>query len=302
MSQKVALVLSSGGARGIAHIGVIEAMLELGYEISSISGCSMGAVVGAVYAADEMVAYKNWLCNLDKLDVFKLIDFTLSTQGFIRGERVFKEMKKFLHDRKIEDLKIPFSANAVDIMNGEEIVFTSGSIYKAIRASSSIPSVMKPSIVVHKALVDGGVLNPLPINNVSRIKGDQLIVSNVNAPIKYVGHKTSNKAQKASANHYKILLDQFVQKWGKYLQKKDLTPIQYEKNPKSKFGYLDLMNQSINLMQDQLAAHTIKQYQPEKVVNISRDICGAFDFYQAEELIEAGKQAFYKVHQNNIQS
>jgi len=298
-TKSVALVLSSGGARGVAHIGVIEALLAEGYEISSISGCSMGAVVGAVYAAGELDAYKNWLCNLDKLDVFKLIDFTLSTQGFIRGEKVFREMKKFLHDRKIEELNIPFSANATDIVNGEEVVFSTGSLYKAIRASSSIPSVLKPSIVDHRELVDGGVLNPLPIDNVSRSTNDLLVVSDVNSPIKYDNQTTTNKAQKASASHYKILLDQFVQKWGDYLPKKDLTPIRHEKSAKSKFGYLDLMNQSINLMQDKLAAQTIAQHQPDIIVNVSRDICGAFNFYRAEELIEAGKQAFHKAHKKS---
>jgi len=300
MSKSVALVLSSGGARGVAHIGVIEALLAEGYNITSISGCSMGAVVGAVYAAGELEAYKNWLCNLDKLDVFKLIDFTLSTQGFIRGERVFKEMKKFLHERKIEDLNIPFVANATDIVNGKEVIFKSGSIYDAIRASSAIPSVLKPSIINKVELVDGGVLNPLPISNITRTTNDLLIVSDVNAPIKYAQRNISSQARKASANHYKILLDQFVKKWSDFLPKKDLTPIGHEKSPQIKFGYLDLMNQSINLMQDRLAAHTIAQYPPHQIVNISRDAGGAFDFYRAEELIEAGKQAFYKTYKPNV--
>jgi NTE family protein len=296
MNKSVALVLSGGGARGIAHIGVIEALLDEGYEITSISGCSMGAVVGAVYAAGELEAYKDWLCNLDKLDVFKLIDFTLSTQGFIRGERVFKEMKKFLHDQKIEDLNIPFSANATDIINGKEVVFKTGSLYDAIRASSSIPSVLKPCIIDHIELVDGGVLNPLPIANVLRVKNDILVVSDVNAPITYIPQSTTNNAKKASANHYKLLMDQFIQKWGEYLPKKDLTPIKHPENPKGKFGYLDLMNQSINLMQDRLTAQTISQHNPDMSIKVSRDSCRAFDFYRGEELIAAGKRAFYKTY------
>lgn len=302
MNKSVALVLSSGGARGVAHIGVIEALLAEGYTISSISGCSMGAVVGAVYAAGELPAFKDWLCNLDKLDVFKLIDFTLSTQGFIRGERVFKEMKKFLHDQKIEDLNIPFAANATNIVNGEEVVFTSGSLYKAIRASSSIPSVLKPSLINNQQLVDGGVINPLPISNVIRTSGDLLVVSDVNSPIAYNHPKKSNDAEKASANHYKILLDQFIQKWSDFLPKKDLTPIRHTKSSQTKFGYLDLMNKSINLMQDQIASHTISKYNPDFVINISRDASSAFDFYRSKDLIALGRQTFYKTYQSQIES
>ena len=120
VSKSVALVLSSGGARGVAHMGGIEALLEEGYTITSIAGSSMGAVVGGVYAAGKFEEYKDWISNLDKLDVFKLLDFTLSTQGFVRGERVFKEMKKFIEDRDIEDLTLPFAAVATDIVNKKE--------------------------------------------------------------------------------------------------------------------------------------------------------------------------------------
>ena len=302
MSKSVALVLSSGGARGVAHIGVIEALLEEGYTISSISGCSMGAVVGAVYAAGEMEAFKDWLCNLDKLDVFKLIDFTLSTQGFIRGERVFKEMKKFLHERKIEELNIPFAANAVDIANGQEVVFTSGDLYKALRASSAIPSVLKPSLINNQELVDGGVLNPLPIDHVVRNSGDLLVVSDVNSPVRHKYPKKLDEAQKASANHYKILLDQFVKKWSDFLPKKDLTPIKHDRNAQGKFGYLDLMTQSINLMQDKIASQTISKYNPDFLVSISRDASGTFDFYRSKELIEIGKQAFHESYKTSTKS
>jgi len=292
MSKSVALVLSSGGARGVAHIGVIDALLEEGYEITSISGCSMGSVVGAVYASGELPAYRDWLCNLDKLDVFKLIDFTLSTQGFIRGERVFDQMKKFLADRKIEDLNIPFVANATDIISGKEVVFKSGSLYEAIRASSAIPSVLKPSVINNQTLVDGGVINPLPISNLTRNKGDILVVSNVNSPIPLAraNKKSSNKDK--SASHYKILLDKLTKKWGQYLPTKDLTPINFERNKSADMGYLDLMTQSINLMQDRLVSNIIEHNSPDINVRISRDASGTFDFYRSKELIEIGKKAF----------
>ena len=127
MNNNVSLVLSGGGARGIAHIGVIEELEKQGFNIKSISGTSMGSLVGAVYAVGKMQEYKNWIYTLDRLDVFKLIDFTFSSQGLVKGDRVFKKMKEFIPDTNIEDLEIHYAATAADIINNKEVVFTKGS-------------------------------------------------------------------------------------------------------------------------------------------------------------------------------
>ena len=144
MKQKVALVLSGGGARGIAHIGVIEALEEQEFEISSVAGTSMGALIGGIYALGKLEVYKDWLCTLDKMKVFALIDFTLSGQGFIKGDKVFHKMRELIADANIEDLKIPYTAVAADILNKKEVVFTKGSVLDAIRASIAIPTVFTP--------------------------------------------------------------------------------------------------------------------------------------------------------------
>ncbi len=151
------MVLSGGGARGIAHIGVVEELEKRGFEIRSIAGTSMGALVGGIYAVGKLQEFKNWLYTLDKLDVFKLIDFTLSSQGLIKGDRVFKKMKEFIPDKNIEDLKIHYAATATDIINNKEVVFNQGSIYDAIRASVAIPTVITPVKQDDTLLVDGGV-------------------------------------------------------------------------------------------------------------------------------------------------
>ena len=124
MKKKVSLVLSGGGARGIAHIGVIEELERQGFEIQSIAGTSMGALVGGIYGSGKMQAYKEWIYKLNKYEVFKLIDFSLSKQGFIKGDRVFNKMKEFIPDMNIEDLKIHYTATATDILNKNEVVFT----------------------------------------------------------------------------------------------------------------------------------------------------------------------------------
>lgn len=285
-SKNVALVLSSGGARGMAHIGVIEGLIAQGYNITAISGSSMGAVVGGMYAAGKLNEYKEWLLQLDKLEVFRLVDFTFSAQGFIRGEKVFNEMKKFIKDEKIEKLNIPFCAVACDIMNRKEMIFDKGSLYTALRASASIPSIIKPSVYNEVELVDGGVTNPIPINHVKRNPGDLIVVSDVNATIDY---EQPQKFVQTKNNKQPRVLEQFLQKWEELVPKRG-----EQKKVKKKLSYFELFNKSVNLMQDQISSHIIQKYKPDILVEISREACNTFDFHKAEELIEAGKLAFNK--------
>lgn len=287
MSKSVALVLSSGGARGVAHMGVIEALLEEGYTIKSIAGSSMGAVVGAVYAAGKLEEYKEWICNLDKLDVFKLLDFTLSTQGFVRGERVFNEMKKFIQDRDIEDLDIPFSAVATDIVNKKEVVFSSGSLYAALRASAAIPSVLKPSIIDNVELVDGGVLNPIPIYHVKRTPEDVLVVSDVNADVP--NHMA--KSKKEDKNRFAPLLE----KWS------SIFPGIGNSNKTKRLGIFEVFARSIDLMQDRISDYIIDQNNPHLVIKMSREMCSTFEFYRSAELIEYGREVTRKAIKNELQ-
>ncbi|WP_305038995.1 patatin-like phospholipase family protein [Fulvivirga ligni] len=278
MSKSVALVLSSGGARGVAHIGVIEGLLEAGYEITSISGSSMGAVVGAVYATGKLDEYKEWVSNFDKVDVFKLMDFTLSTQGFVRGDKVFNEMKKFIPDCNIEDLDIPYAAIATDIVNRREVVFTSGSLFQALRASAAIPSVMKPAVINDVELVDGGVLNPIPINYVQRHEGDIVVVSDVNAAIPC---SVKNKQLETKGRFTPL-----IEKWNSFFPKNS--------NRLKRLSYFDLIAKSVDLMQDRISEAILAQNQPEIVIRISRETCGTFEFYRSTELIDCGKEELYK--------
>jgi NTE family protein len=279
MNNKVALVLSGGGARGIAHIGVIEELEKRGYEITSIAGTSMGAVIGGMYAAGKLEEYKKWMCSLDKIKVFSLVDFTFSADGIVKGDKVLNTIKEFVPDTNIEDLKIAYSATAADIENHKEIVYREGSLYEAIRASIAIPMVITPVIKDNAIIVDGGVVNNLPISNVKRNKGDLLVAVYVNANVPIIKLKVSKKEKKEKKSVYLQKLNEF------YEQLNIISP----KPRKEKISYFTLIDKTIVSASLQLVQLSIQKNPPDILVNISRDTCGTYDFYKAEELVEIGR-------------
>lgn len=282
--KKIALVLSGGGARGIAHIGVIEELEKRGYEITSIAGTSMGALVGGMYAAGKLEEYKNWMCSLDKMKVFSLVDFTFSADGIVKCDKVLNAIKNFVPDTNIEDLKIDYSATAADIENHREIVYRTGSLYEAIRASVAIPMVITPVIKNGAIIVDGGVVNNLPISNVKRNKGDLLIAVYVNANVPIIKLNVSKKEEKEKKSVYLKKINEFYE----YLN------IISPKQKKGKIGYFTLIDKTIVSASLQMVQLTIEKNPPDILVNISRDTCGTYDFYKAAELVEIGRIAAMK--------
>ena len=279
MKKNVTLVLSGGGARGFAHIGAIEELESRGYTINSIAGTSMGALVGGVYAAGKMNEYKEWVYNLDKQKIFKLLDFSFSNQGLIKGDKVLKTMKEFIPDANIEDLKIKYTATAFDLAQNKEIVFREGSLYNAIRASISIPTVFTPVIYGDSVLVDGGVVNNIPINNAIRTKNDILIAVYVNADVPIHNISISDKRKRH---------DIYIQKINEFRKKLyDSVP----RDQSKKLHYFNLINDTIAVMTNHLASTIIKDYPPDILVEISKRSCGIYDFIKAEELVEIGRYA-----------
>jgi NTE family protein len=284
MKQKVSLVLSGGGARGIAHIGVIEELEKQGFEIHSIIGTSMGALVGGVYALGKMEEYKDWLYSLDRMKVFALVDFTLSSQGLVKGDKVLNKMKEFIPDAKIEELKIHYAAVAADIVNKKEVVFTKGSVFKAIRASMAIPTVFTPVKTKNGLLVDGGVINNIPLNHAKRESGDLLIAVNVNADIPLEKPAVSKKEDKANQSAYQQKIKEFYQ----HLQ--EILP----SNKEEKLGYFDLINKTIGMMTSHIGQTNLKNHPPDILMEISREACTTYDFYRAKELVQMGRHAALK--------
>ncbi|MDB5018304.1 MAG: rssA [Mucilaginibacter sp.] len=284
MKQKVALVLSGGGARGIAHIGAIEELEKRGFKITSIAGTSMGALIGGVYALGKMEIYKDWLLTLDRMKVFRLVDFTFSGQGLVKGEKLFNKLRELIDDANIEDLKMPYAAIAADIINKKEVVFTKGSMLDAIRASIAIPTILTPVRTEDGMLVDGGVINSLPIEHVKRTLGDILVVVNVNAPIPFERPPANGNGTLSKPSVYQEKLRDFYD----YLHK--INPAKHEE----KFGYFDIINKTMSLITYHTGQLSLEKYKPDILISISHECCGTFEFYKAEEMIAAGKCAAIK--------
>ena len=289
MSRNVALVLSSVGARGIAHIGVIEELEKAGFKITSVAGTSMGSVVGAMFALGKLEEYKQWLLQVTKMDIIKFLDLTIEHGGLVKGEKIVQVMAGFVGNVNIEDLPIPYTAVAVDIRRHEEVVFTTGNLMKAIRASISIPTVFLPVSQDHSFLVDGGVLNPLPLDVVKRQPGDILVSVNVNSPEKF-NPAHDEVISTAHQQGYLNARERLNEKWSKLVNRGNK-----EVKLKSKeIGMFDLISESINLMQHRMSIHAIEKYNPDITINISAKVATIFDFYRAEALIEIGRQACRK--------
>jgi NTE family protein len=176
----ISLALGSGGARGYAHIGAIEELCSQGFDIRSVSGCSMGALIGGIYAAGKLDVYRDWVKALQRFDVLRLLDWTFRG-GLIKGDRIISKLRDLIGDVNIEDLPISYTAVAVDLMAQREVWFSRGSLFDAIRASIAIPAVLRPHHYQGRTLVDGGLLNPVPITPTLRDLTDCTIAIDVNA-------------------------------------------------------------------------------------------------------------------------
>jgi NTE family protein len=280
--KNVALVLSSGGARGFAHIGVIKVLEKEGYKITSVAGTSMGALVGGIYATGQLANFEEWICSLDIKEVLRLTDLSISNKGLVKGKKIIEKMKEIVPERNIEDLDIPFCAVATDILNGNEKIFTRGKLYDAIRASISIPTVFQPFQIGENHYVDGGVLNPIPINRITRRENDLLVVVDVNSLIPF-----EREPAVEDNTIYKKYFRQL-----KIIQNKQNSVI--PRNKKDEISLFNLTNKSISLMLHQISALTLKNYKPDLSINISKESFGTYDFYKAREIIREGESAARK--------
>lgn len=284
--KKVHLVLGSGGARGIAHIAVIEELEKAGYEIIEVIGCSMGAVVGGIYAAGHLPEYKKWILGLSKRDVFDLLDFTFAKQGFVKGEKLFAKHVEVTGEEKIEDFPIPFTAVATDMRDHSEVHFKKGDLYKALRASVSMPGFFVPVVENGQVLVDGGVLNPLPVNLVEKKEDAEIIAVNLNGKKdpKYDKPSEPDRLEEMQKWFDNILPDSL--KTNRKAKAKSELPADEDS-----FSLIELMDSSFSFTQDRLTELIIELYKPNHLIEIPRNVCGVFDFDQGKRVYDIGKEA-----------
>lgn len=291
MSKRVALALSSGGARGIAHVGVINELESRGYEIISVAGSSMGSLVGGMYAAGTLKEYEKWAVSLSRMDVLSLIDFTLGGSGFIKGERIFEEMERlgFIPDKNIEDLEKPLVILATDIINNKEVVFRTGNLAEALRASVSIPGVFTPIKTKNGLLVDGGVLNPLPLKFLNTKDADLIVAVDTNALIPCDRPKQEHHHPEESEED-KSIFEQFKERWYEFFEGDEKKKL----SKSSKLGYIDMLHRVIQVTMGEMTHQAVKDYPPDVFVQTSKDACGVFEFYRAKEVIDLGQRACAK--------
>ena len=272
--KNVALALSSGGARGLAHIGAIEELEAQGYNITSIAGCSMGALVGGVYAAGKLNEFREWMKTIDRKKMLGLIDFSLSLNHIVKGTRIIEAIMEFVPDVNIEDLPIPYCALATDLKAGREVLFRKGSLFKAIRASISLPSFYEPVQRDDMILIDGGIINPLPLNRVKRQSGDILVGVDV------------------SGHDYKAQWDEMhrltaMQKSDTSLKTKILDMLIPDN---IEFNYYTVLSRASSLMIRQNSILMAQLMNPDILIDIQMNRYGTFDFDKSEKLIAIGRQ------------
>lgn len=268
--KRVALVLGSGGARGLAHIGIIQHIESLGHEIVYISGCSMGALVGGIYAAGQLDPYAEWARKLEKRDMFSLLDLAFGWTGLFKGDRLMGVLKELVGDHVIEKLPIGFTAVATDLMEQREIWLNKGPLFDAIRASIAIPTVFTPHVYLDRVLVDGGLLNPIPIAPALNQAADMIIAVNLNAHSRRSRERATRLAEPD----------------GRSEGSKPVEPEEL-KAP----GLIDVVTASLDMMQNTIARMKLATYMPDIVIDVPRDACLFYEFYRAEELIALGRES-----------
>ena len=281
-NKTVSLILGSGGARGLAHIGVIHWLEDNGYDIRSISGCSMGALIGGMYACGKLDVFEEWVRAISKLDIVRLLDVSWGKQGLVEGERIMAALKELVGDHRIEDLPIAYTAVAADIEREKEVWLKRGSLFDAIRASISLPLFFTPFELNGMKLLDGGILNPVPIAPTFEDNTDLTIAINLGAhpsespkPMLNFEPKDTNDPLAGSV---RTKINDFIEE----LKNRPQT------DNAGSWKMLAIADQTFDAMQGAIARQKLAAYPPDHTIMIARDACGTLEFDRADEMITLG--------------
>ncbi len=276
--KTVSLVLGSGGARGLAHIGVIHWLEENDYRIDSIAGSSIGALIGGIYAAGKLDEYEQWVRSITKINIVSLLDLSWEKGGLVRGDKLINTLIGLVGDQLIENLPIAYTAIATDVKGQKEIWIKSGSLFDAIRASVSIPLLFTPFKYKGLLLVDGGVLNPVPIAPTFGDETHMTIAVNLGGPAESPEELSAIRAAPTfSSSLFQEKINRFINR----LQ-------QSVTRSKRDWGAYYIAIQAFEAMQDTIARQKLAAYPPDIIIEIPRNACQTLEFDRASEMIELG--------------
>jgi NTE family protein len=285
-SKTISLALGSGGARGLAHIGVIHWLEENNCDIRSVAGTSMGALVGGIYAIGKLDEYEKWVRSVSKGDILALLDVSLGMDGLIKGDKIIDTLRNLVGERRIESLDVAFTAVAANISRRKEVWFRKGPIFDAIKASISLPLLFKPFVMDGDDLIDGGILNPVPIAPTFGDLTDFTVAVNLCAPeregAKLGAPKKREESEEGSIISRKIC--ELADAVGDKLTRR-----------RTDIRAYNILYRSFDAMQGTIARQKIAAYPPDCVIEIPANLCGVMDFDRADELIEYGYRQAAKV-------
>lgn len=278
-NETVSLVLGSGGARGLAHIGVIHELESRSYQIQAVAGSSMGALVGGIYALGKLDVYTDWVMQLDQSDIISLLDWTFTGGGIIRGNKLMNKLKELVGECNIEDLPLDFTAVTVDIEKGKEIWFSDGSLFDAIRGSIAIPSIFTPHRYRGRILVDGGLLNPVPVEPTMRTLTDITVVVDANGPASIPPPLQEDKTGGAADKGLLQKMQSYVKSLGHSATDADTS-----------MALPEILMRSLETMQTAITRQHLAVLRPDLLISVPRNTCMIHEFHRAAPVIELGRK------------
>lgn len=285
--EPVALALGAGGARGLAQIGVIEALQARGFDIVAVAGSSIGALIGGLFAAGKLEAYRDWLLSKSRADILRMLDPAFGTPALFRGERLMQALRLLAGSPRIEALPIDYTAVAVDLMRQREVWLRDGDLWDAVRASIAIPGVFTPYTLRGRELVDGGILAPLPITATRLSGAHRLIAVDMHGwpagPPGRLARPSPAELPRAASALPASLLTRWLRRFGGEAAAVDMA------GSARAIGFSELMARSLDTMQAQIARVQLALDPPEILIRIPRDACQFYEFWRARELIELGR-------------
>lgn len=278
MAKTISLVLGSGGARGLVHVGIIRWLIEHGYQIKSISGCSIGALIGGVYAAGKLDEFEEWVTSIDQGDMAMLLDFSWQSSGMFKGDKIIDTLRGLIGEISIEELPIPYTAVAANVADEKEVWLQSGSLFDAIRASISLPLFFTPHVVNGEELIDGGVLNPVPIAPTFGDNTDFTLAVNLGGEPEMLQQEIIpvSLPTKESNLHEKVV--HFIDNLGSSVKSK----------MSFNFAAYDIANQAFDAMQSTIARQKLAAYPADITLELPRNACGTLEFDRSQEMIDRG--------------